>query len=572
MIRSVQVSQEFEWTCRLLALGGIRRVSRFSIQFMFENLNFLFHTNFTQNIIFAEPAFPVSMERPSASPAVDMEPHATRCSLPVLQIAGSSSDSESDVERASKTTEKVQKACRKSDKTGLMLVPRSSSLGYESRRPPQGASDPCLLAASDDEDIHSLDELEAPESEQNPMQDMLDVVVTQMELRRPGTALSLSSQLSSDSSSSTSGLELLTSSERESLQLVRREIPRPPLRSEIPSCRGDESCTPTPTRRRQLPYAWVLAKLGQKTRRKIGDIRNSYFAGWLVACSLFVVLLNAFAIAIVQLTYHPAKGELGDKRRECRHWLKLLMTMHFVGLPNIVLAVPVLFPNEVFSLYRAKDKRMIRRPYLLFCEMIVTVQLGFMMYVAVNQLLNVPVIVNCHDELQPRQIVLFYSATVVWLVLLRQIVVFCRFLTHLKLQADSSNDSSHTSGMGNWLKTLQSFPLRRERTRLRKAFKKLLYRAVARGDVLTVETLLSEAQSKYQIDRLQDLYKPPVLWFYACAKSRKNPLHVAVKRGNIRIVQLLLEHGLDVNVLDKVVRVNFNVGLVFKIISRILVR
>jgi hypothetical protein len=195
-----------------------------------------------------------------------------------------------------------------------------------------------------------------------------------------------------------------------------------------------------------------------------------------------------------------------------------------------------------------------------------------MMYVAVNQLLNVPVIVNCHDELQPRQIVLFYSATVVWLVLLRQIVVFCRFLTHLKLQADSSNDSSHTSGMGNWLKTLQSFPLRRERTRLRKAFKKLLYRAVARGDVLTVETLLSEAQSKYQIDRLQDLYKPPVLWFYACAKSRKNPLHVAVKRGNIRIVQLLLEHGLDVNVLDKVVRVNFNVGLVFKIISRILVR
>ncbi|KAG6614210.1 Transient receptor potential Ca2 channel (TRP-CC) family protein [Phytophthora cinnamomi] len=214
---------------------------------------------------------------------------------------------------------------------------------------------------------------------------------------------------------------------------------------------------------------------------------------------------------------------------------------------------------------------MIRRPYLLFCEMIVTVQLGFMMYVAVNQLLNVPVIVECHDELPPRQIILFYSATVVWLVLLRQIVVFCRFLTHLKLQADSSNDSSHVRA-GELVQSTESITAQGERTRLVKEFKKLLYRAVARGDVLTVETLLAEMQSKYRIDRIQDLYKPPLLWFYAFAKSRKNPLHIAVKRGNIRVVELLLEHGMDVNVLDKVVRVNFNVGLVFKIISRILVR
>ncbi|OWZ21772.1 Transient receptor potential Ca2 channel [Phytophthora megakarya] len=193
------------------------------------------------------------------------------------------------------------------------------------------------------------------------------------------------------------------------------------------------------------------------------------------------------------------------------------------------------------------------------------------MYVAVNQLLNVPVIVECHGELKPREIILFYSATVVWLVLLRQIIVFCQFLTHLKLQADSSNDSSHTSALGNWFKALKSISVRSEHTRLVKEFKKLLYRAVARGDVLTVETLLSEAQSKYKIERMQDLYKPPVLWFYAFAKSRKNPLHIAVKRGNLRIVELLLGHGMEVNVLDKVVRVNFNVGLIFKIISRILV-
>ncbi|KAF4322070.1 hypothetical protein BBO99_00003535 [Phytophthora kernoviae] len=296
----------------------------------------------------------------------------------------------------------------------------------------------------------------------------------------------------------------------------------------------------------------MLTKLGKQTLKTFGDIRNSYFAGWLVACSLFVVLLNAFALVIVSLT-----------------------TMHFVGLPNIMLIAPVVFPNEFFSLYRAKDKRMIRRPYLLFCEMIVSAQLGFMMYVAVSQLLNVPVIVQCHREAHERQVVLFYSAAVLWLVLLRQIVIFCRFLTHLKLQADSSNDSSHTSALGNYtlyFRGFFSFSMISQRKRFIKEFKKLLYRAVARGDVLTVETILSEAQSKYQIDHIQDVYQPPMLWFYAFARSAKNPLHIAVIRGNIQIVQLLLDHGLDVNALDKVVRVNFNVGLVFKIVSRILVR
>ncbi|KAE9348666.1 hypothetical protein PF008_g7243 [Phytophthora fragariae] len=501
---------------------------------------------------------------------VTVEPRATGSSLPVLlERVSSSSSSDSDGDAAA--VDATAKMDLSSNKGKFLLLPRSSSLGYEPRRPQPDSSDPCLLAASDDEDVGSLDALESASTLQNQSQEALDI-------RVEPPPLSLDSQQSSDSSSSTSGLGLLSSTERESLQLVRKEIPRPPRRSGLPevtaSAGGEESGSSGAQSRRQVPYAWMLAKVGQKTRRKIGDIRNSYFAGWLVACSLFVVLLNVFAAVIVQVSYRPEREPRDDveQRRECRHWLTLLMTMHFVGLPNIVLIAPVVFPNEFFSLYAAKDKRMIRRPYLLFCEMIVTVQLGFMMYVAVNQLLNVPVIVKCHAELQPRQIVLFYSATVVWLVLLRQIVIFCRFLTHLKLQADSSNDSSHTSAFGNWSRALKALSLRSERTRLVKEFKKLLYRAVARGDVLTVETLLSEMQSKYKIDRIQDLYKPPVLWFYAFAKSRKNPLHIAVKRGNIRIVELLLEHGIDVNVLDKVVRVNFNVGLAFKIISRILVR
>ncbi|EEY69950.1 transient receptor potential Ca2 channel (TRP-CC) family protein [Phytophthora infestans T30-4] len=496
-----------------------------------------------------------------ASPArmASAELRATVSTLPVYEHQSSSSDSDSDVEHSTKSAKTEQKRRKRSTNSKFLLLPRSSSLAYEPRRPLAETGDPCMLAASESDEVTSLDALEPEKPEQNPNQEPVDIVPVY------------------DSSSSISGLEQVSTAENESKSLVKREDLRPPKRPGLPevtSSIGENSDKGGPTRWKQVPYAWMLAKVGQKTRQKIGDIRNSYFAGWLVACSLFVVLLNTFAIAIVQLTYNPQEsaGEDAESRRQCRHWLKLLMTMHFLGLPNILLIAPVVFPNDFFSLYRAKDKRMIRRPYLLFCEMIVAIQLGFMMYVAVNQLLNVPVIVDCHSQLKPRQIVLFYSATVLWLVLLRQIVVFCRFLTHLKLQADSSNDSSHTSAFGNRFRALKKIPIRSERTRLEKEFKKLLYRAVARGDVLTVETLLSEAEVKYRINRLQDLYKPPVLWLYACAKSRKNPLHIAVKRGNIRIVELLLAHGLDVNVLDKVVRVNFNVGLVFKIISRILVR
>ncbi|KAF4038623.1 TIR domain [Phytophthora infestans] len=507
-----------------------------------------------------------------ASPArmASAELRATVSTLPVYEHQSSSSDSDSDVEHSTKSAKTEQKRRKRSTNSKFLLLPRSSSLAYEPRRPLAETGDPCMLAASESDEVTSLDALEPEKPEQNPNQEPVDIVVDPEDATRSQSSLSIRSQPVYDSSSSISGLEQVSTAENESKSLVKREDLRPPKRPGLPevtSSIGENSNKGGPTRRKQVPYAWMLAKVGQKTRQKIGDIRNSYFAGWLVACSLFVVLLNTFAIAIVQLTYNPQEnaGADAESRRQCRHWLKLLMTMHFLGLPNILMIAPVVFPNDFFSLYRAKDKRMIRRPYLLFCEMIVAIQLGFMMYVAVNQLLNVP-----PTEATPDRVILLGHRAVARASPSDRRVL--SLLTHLKLQADSSNDSSHTSAFGNWFRALKKIPIRSERTRLEKEFKKLLYRAVARGDVLTVETLLSEAEVKYRINRLQDLYKPPVLWLYACAKSRKNPLHIAVKRGNIRIVELLLAHGLDVNVLDKVVRVNFNVGLVFKIISRILVR
>jgi hypothetical protein len=71
---------------------------------------------------------------------------------------------------------------------------------------------------------------------------------------------------------------------------------------------------------------------------------------------------------------------------------------------------------------------------------------------------------------------------------------------------------------------------------------------------------------------LRKQYTAPRLWLGAFARSRKNPLHVAAMRGHLPVVQVLLAHGFDPNALDKVARVNFNLALIFKLCSRLLVR
>jgi len=63
---------------------------------------------------------------------------------------------------------------------------------------------------------------------------------------------------------------------------------------------------------------------------------------------------------------------------------------------------------------------------------------------------------------------------------------------------------------------------------------------------------------------VKKLYHAPRLWLWAFSKSRKNPLHVAAAQGDVELIELLLQYQFDVNVLDKVARVNFNFGLIFK--------
>lgn len=210
--------------------------------------------------------------------------------------------------------------------------------------------------------------------------------------------------------------------------------------------------------------------LRKEAMRAYGKINNSYFAHWLVMCSIAVIALDIMAVVIVQQAFdssHDAHGnrialrqhrsmlvvEEEEKHEDSCDWrLKLLRGMHYVGIPNILLVAPVLFSSECFALYKSKHNRIVRRPYLQVCELIITLQMAFMIYFAADQVYNLPETLHCHEKYTASEIAMLYSSLVMWVVLMRQIIVFCRFIAHQKLQADGANDANHTSEMSSWLK------------------------------------------------------------------------------------------------------------------------
>ncbi|TMW66798.1 hypothetical protein Poli38472_014110 [Pythium oligandrum] len=319
------------------------------------------------------------------------------------------------------------------------------------------------------------------------------------------------------------------------------------------------SSLPPPPRRWWIPNA--------RARRWYGKLLNSYFGYWLVVCSAAVV-----GIQLITLLVLAVVDDMRGDAKDCNDRLHSLTSMNYMTIPTLFLVLPVVFPSELFGLYdRTTEGRLIRRPYLQLCEVVATGVILFLLYFAAEQIHMVPVTSKCHKHFNFAQFVLLYAGYTLWFVLGTQIFIFVRFLSHLKLQADGVDDATHTSTMSKWIRRLTTPPTFSRRRRQIKLFKKLLYRAVARGDLAYAENLFSVAPTEYGIHSVTELYTPPTLWLYAFARSSKNPLHVAAMRGHLAMVQLLIREGFDVNVLDKVARVNFNLGLLFKVITRVLV-
>ncbi|GAB9469526.1 hypothetical protein Gpo141_00006803 [Globisporangium polare] len=97
-----------------------------------------------------------------------------------------------------------------------------------------------------------------------------------------------------------------------------------------------------------------------------------------------------------------------------------------------------------------------------------------------------------------------------------------------------------------------------------------LHEAVARGDHEKVEQLFAHAErvlgSKVKLQLLLlDMYNTPMLVFWAFARSTRNPLHVACRQDDVRMVEILLEAGLNPNFLDKIAGASFDLQLLYEI-------
>ncbi|DBA00319.1 TPA: LOW QUALITY PROTEIN: hypothetical protein N0F65_001514 [Lagenidium giganteum] len=310
--------------------------------------------------------------------------------------------------------------------------------------------------------------------------------------------------------------------------------------------------------------------------RWYGRVRNSYFAFWLVVCSLIVTVLEVFALIIAkraQALIEKDRHELEAAVSYCGDVVLPMEATFVFASPNILLLLPVVYPSKTLQLFQVRDKRLVRRPYLQVCEAIVITQVCYILYAACFILLRLPSIISCHKEYSWATFSIMYSQLVVVLVIWWQNTVFCRFLSHLKLQTDCWHDNTHTSSLSDRTRKMLATPCRSAKSRAKHEFRKQVYRAVAREDYTETERLLTQALNDHGVEWLRNLYKEPTLWLYAFAKSKKNPLHIAAMRGNLPIVKLLVERGeLDPNALDKVWRVNLNLGLLFKICTRLLIR
>ncbi|GMF27679.1 unnamed protein product [Phytophthora lilii] len=97
-----------------------------------------------------------------------------------------------------------------------------------------------------------------------------------------------------------------------------------------------------------------------------------------------------------------------------------------------------------------------------------------------------------------------------------------------------------------------------------------LYDAAASGNCAAVEKLLERAEhvlgSKVQLDMLLNrMYTTPTLVCWMFSHRTHNPLHVACRAGDVRVVAVLLEAGLNPNFLDKISGATFNLELLYEL-------
>lgn len=103
---------------------------------------------------------------------------------------------------------------------------------------------------------------------------------------------------------------------------------------------------------------------------------------------------------------------------------------------------------------------------------------------------------------------------------------------------------------------------------LERSLRYALYEATLNGDHVRVGKLLRHAEtvlgSKLKLEMLLTrMYNTPILFCWAFAHRTRNPLHVACRAGDVELVEMLLEAGINPNFLDKTAGASFDLELLY---------
>lgn len=94
--------------------------------------------------------------------------------------------------------------------------------------------------------------------------------------------------------------------------------------------------------------------------------------------------------------------------------------------------------------------------------------------------------------------------------------------------------------------------------------------ATLNSDHVQVGKLLRHAEralgSKVKLEMLLTrMYNTPIMFCWAFAHRTRNPLHVACRSGDIELVEMLLEAGINPNFLDKIAGASFDLDLLYNL-------
>lgn len=103
---------------------------------------------------------------------------------------------------------------------------------------------------------------------------------------------------------------------------------------------------------------------------------------------------------------------------------------------------------------------------------------------------------------------------------------------------------------------------------LERTLRYALHEATTNGDHVRVGKLIRHAEnvlgSKLKLEMLLTrMYNTPMLFCWAFAHQTRNPLHIACRAGDVELVEMLLEAGINPNFLDKTAGSSFDLELLY---------